>query len=74
MAVAIVLAVYIPPHAPDPGQEFFSNFLSCSSLIDPLTYSPYTFPNCYHISLDFPPIQNTKLDIKESQDNARDEE
>ena len=40
MAEAIVFAVYIPPQAPAPGQELRTTFFLCSSLMDPLTYSP----------------------------------
>eukprot|EP01018_Ginkgo_biloba_P020416 Gb_10527 [translate_table: standard] len=40
IALAIVLAVYMPPQAPAPGQELRTTFIRCSSLIDPLTYSP----------------------------------
>jgi hypothetical protein len=41
MAVAMVLAVYMPPHAPGPGQEFLTISLRCSSVMRSYWYSPY---------------------------------
>jgi hypothetical protein len=40
IADAIVFAVYIPPQAPAPGHELRRTFFLCSSVIEPLTYSP----------------------------------
>ena len=40
IAEAIVLAVYIPPHAPAPGQAFLITFLYSLSSIFPATFSP----------------------------------
>nr|GMD84649.1 Uncharacterised protein [Ipomoea batatas] len=40
IADAIVFAVYIPPQAPAPGHEVRITFILCSSLTEPLTYSP----------------------------------
>ena len=41
IADAIVLAVYIPPHAPAPGQAFLITFLYSLSSIFPATFSPH---------------------------------
>ncbi len=40
IAEAIVLAVYIPPQAPAPGQALRTMLWRCSSLIVPARYSP----------------------------------
>lgn len=40
IADAMVFAVYIPPQAPAPGHEFLTTSILCSSVIEPLTYSP----------------------------------
>ena len=40
IADAIVLAVYIPPHAPAPGQEFLTTPLKSSSEIELLNFCP----------------------------------
>ena len=37
---AMVLAVYIPPQAPAPGQAFFTICLNSDSSIVPATFSP----------------------------------
>jgi len=42
IADAMVFAVYMPPQAPAPGQELRITLILWSSLIEPLTYSPYT--------------------------------
>ena len=39
-ALAIVLAVYIPPQAPSPGQMAFSISVTCSRVIRPFTQAP----------------------------------
>ena len=41
MAVAIVLAVYIPPQAPGPGHELRTISLRSSSLMREYIFSPY---------------------------------
>mmetsp|Transcript_28157 Transcript_28157/g.69343 ORF Transcript_28157/g.69343 Transcript_28157/m.69343 type:complete len:286 (-) Transcript_28157:657-1514(-) len=41
MAEAMVLAVYMPPHAPAPGHEFFTMSLRSSSVMAPVTNCPY---------------------------------
>jgi hypothetical protein len=40
IAMAIVFAVYWPPHAPAPGQATFSSAMSSSSLILPAALAP----------------------------------
>lgn len=40
IALAIVLAVYIPPHAPGPGHEFFTISARSSSSINPAANPP----------------------------------
>jgi hypothetical protein len=40
IAVAIVLAVYMPPQAPAPGQDFRTMSPRRASSIRPATYSP----------------------------------
>ena len=40
IAVAIVFAVYIPPHAPAPGHECLTMSRRCSSVMTPAMYSP----------------------------------
>ena len=39
-ALAMVLAVYMPPQAPSPGQMAFSISVTCSRVIRPLTQAP----------------------------------
>ena len=39
-ALAIVLAVYIPPQAPSPGQMAFSISVTCSRVMRPRTHAP----------------------------------
>ncbi len=41
IATAIVFAVYMPPHAPAPGQAWRTMSSRCSSVIVPARYSPY---------------------------------
>ena len=41
IATAMVLAVYIPPHAPAPGHECWTMSSRCSSVMTPARYSPY---------------------------------
>ena len=41
IAEAIVFAVYIPPQAPDPGQDFFIISLYSLLSIVPITFSPH---------------------------------
>ena len=41
IATAIVLAVYMPPHAPAPGHAWRTISMRCSSVMTPAMYSPY---------------------------------
>ena len=44
VAVAMVFAVYIPPHAPGPGQALRTMSFRSSSLMVPAMYLPYAWP------------------------------